>query len=116
MIQKGSETARQGIALQGTIRSNADRPIVGLRSLEQSYATKPSASRLEFACLSDGRNLTKNEKDNFYENKVGNGHRGPRYGHRCGDAGPYRLGRVWKARQTEDGGISVARTLRETRR
>ena len=42
----------------------------------------------------------KNEKDNFYENKVGNGYCGPRYGRRCGDAGPYRLGRVFL--RTED--------------
>ena len=55
MIQKGSETARQGIALQRTIRSNADRPIVGLRSVEQSYATRPSASQLDsLAYLTDG--------------------------------------------------------------
>src|SRR5437899_6588927 len=96
MIQKGAATAPARIALQRLMRSNAACSIVGLRSPEQVYATRPSASRLEFARLSDGRNLI-TRKGQFYENEVRNVHRGPRNGHRCGDVRPRRLGWMWRA-------------------
>ena len=84
--------------------------MIGLRFPEQMYATRPSASRLEFARLSDGRNLV-TRKGQFYENEGRNSHRGPRYGHRCGDARPGRLGRMWKDRQARHRSSFVARTV-----
>ena len=46
-------------------------PEVGLRSPERNYATKPSASRLEFAYLSAERNLTRTKRTTFMRTKSG---------------------------------------------
>jgi len=55
MIQKGSETARQGIALQRTIRSNADRPKLGSvlwNRVTQRSRVRPGSNSLAY--LTDG--------------------------------------------------------------
>jgi len=71
MIQKGLETERERIAPKCSIRSNVNRLRVGLRSPEQAYATRPSASRSNSLASSDRRNLKKTKRTTLMKTKLG---------------------------------------------
>src|ERR1700730_2116777 len=86
-------------------------PEDGLRSTGPGLRDETECAPARIRPLSAGRNLLIT-RGQLYENKIGNGHRGPRHGHRYGDARPHRFGRVWKGGQTENRCIPVARTVR----